>query len=264
MRRPWGVSLIEVMIVLVILGVVALSVSDGLLTSIRANSVADERAAAIRAAREKLDWVVDMKMAILNQVFSQKQSPPTPTYPWFELYDTPGSPNYGVLKTIHYDSDPANDKPGTFQVSYKRKSDTNAPGTQVFLPGLNGKDPGEIVVMFDETAAIDPPLNPYRTLGYGRDLANNANPQLSIPDGAPDGVNFVQLDCDMDGKVGPNGNPDVREKCAWTDPGTKLVGYGRIPVGVIIRWRGADGQVQRVEQWTVVSFLAQTDMYQAP
>lgn len=264
MRRYSGLSIIEVMVVLVILGVVSLSVGDGLLTSMRANSVADERAAAIRAAREKLDWVVAMKSAILNQVPSEKQNPPTPVYPWFELYDAPGSPNYGVLKTIHFDSNPANDQPGTFAVAYDRKSTTNQPGTQVFLPGIAGKDPGEIVIMFDETAPVDPPATPYRTLKYGRDLVTNASPMSPVPDGQPDGVNFVQIDCDLDGVVGPSGNSDARGNCAWTDPGTKLVGYGRMPVGVIIRWRGSDGQLQRVEQWTVVNFLPQTDMYQVP
>lgn len=264
-KREAGITLIEVIITLVILAVVALALANGLLISIQATSVTEERAAAIRAAREKLEWVVAMKSAILNAVPSQnlgnQATPPPAVYPWFEIANTPGAPNYGVILAAHFDTDPTHDQKGTFGVSYARKSDTNAPGTQVFLQGINGADAGEIVVMFDETAQLDPVVNPYRTLGYGRDLTDNANPQSALADGVADGVNFVQIDCDLDGKTGAAGTPDVRIPCSKLDLGTQTPGAGRVPVGVIIRWRGADGQLQRVEQWTVVNFTPmRTDM----
>jgi len=275
-NQPRGISLIEVMITLTILAVVALALADGLVTSMKVTSTNEERAAVMRAARDKLEWVQGNKILLINSdavgpdgvTLRSSMSGYTPIYPRFEI-DTLA--NKGVIKGIQATSISPTDSTqgGPFDVFFAQKGQTanNVAGTanEERLPGLfsptvaagngtlNGDRPGEIVVMYDEAVTT---LRADNTYAYGRDLTGGPKTASSLfgtPDGQPDGTTFPPIgDMDMDGNVGGGPFWDMR----WLAFDSKSAGmHGRVPVGVIIRWTGASGREERYELWTVMSFF---------
>ncbi len=269
--QPVGISLIEVLITLTILAVVALAMADGLVTSMKVTSVNEERAAVMRVARDKLEWVQGNKQFLIN---SDAHAPDGITgratvYPRFDIDILA---NKGVIKGLQTAAAPATDvtKGGPFDVFYAQKAQTGNSTAGVAneerLPGLfsattaalngtlNGDKPGEIVVMFDEAVTT---LRPDNTYAYGRDLTGGpvtASSPFGTPNSIPDGTTFTPIgDMDMDGNIGGSGAWDMR----WLAFSPTNAGgpRGRLPVGVIVRWAGASGREERYELWTVLNFF---------
>jgi len=242
-QQPTGISLIEMMIVLVILAVTALALASGLIASMRSTSTVDEREAAIREARNQLDRVIGNRQALVN---------PVGVFPNYTIGQT--ATDYGVLLSLNLSA--TQSFPTTFGVSYLNQE----PGQKQHMVSLQalpgGGTPtigvvpqvGEIVAMFDETVTQMPGT---KLWPYGRDLTGGVN---GGPDGKPDGVTFTPIgDMDLDQvplatPTDPSGNPDVRAKIY----GQKA---GCMPIGAIVRWQGTDGRPQRVELWTVTDFI---------
>lgn len=267
--RCAGISLIEVMLTLTILAVVALALADGLVTSMRVTSVNEERAAAMRAARDKLEWIAGNKQLLINSLPANPQVGGAATnrsdiYPRFRI-DTGN--NYGVIVGIETATGLSANS-GPFDIFYAQKGNSNGSDpNRSRLQGLfdatalngtlEGNKPGEVVVMFDE-AIVAPRAD--KTYAYGRDLTGGPtklNAPFGTPDGQPDGTTFPPLgDMDMDTVIAGGGTAPTWDMRWLAFSPTNAGGpRGRLPVGAVIRWVGASGKEERYELWTVINFF---------
>lgn len=233
--------MIEMMVTLTILAIVALALADGLVSSMRVTTGNEERAAAMRAARDKLEWVVAHKQLIVNSVPSGPQisAPATnrsvpPPLPRFVVdagkdygvikgteYAGPGSIPGAPVVTLMLPGGPSATSPvydgGPFDVYFAQKGAANgANPNQIRMPGLfgsalsnhgslSGEKSGEIVLMFDEANPKRADFATSHAYAYGRDLTGGptaGDAPFGTPDSQPDGVTFTPIgDMDMDGLV---------------------------------------------------------------
>jgi type II secretory pathway pseudopilin PulG len=264
-RNNRGISLVEVMVCLTMLAVIALALADGLVSSMSATSVVEERAAALRSAQEKLNHLVAFAARPSSGGCPLIAPQDGTTYPCLNM--KPG----GVITNFVFSAAPVTTNGVTqpaaqsafFDVQY-RKVDAagNGNGNMIKLPALNGADPnpdnaatGELVMFTDETVV----RNARGQYLLGRDLTGGAPSgtyPFGGPDGTPDGVgfDFTQINSDLD-VDGLQATRDIRSTDATDNPNHCFASNrGRAPVGAVVRWRGADGREQRVEVWTIVDF----------
>lgn len=250
MRRCAGVSMVELMVCLVILAVVALALADGLVTSMSGTTVTEERSAALRTAEEKLQ-----RLAGFGKLLIAPSTDPT----HLDLSDWgTGAADNGVVRNFVYSN--GQQEPATFPVFYEKvDSAGNGNNKALNLNRLNPgdanplhQDVGELVVWYAEFNSGTG--SPASRKDFGRDLAGGVvtgNYPAGTPDGKPDGVNFdfttigSDLDCD-----GATTTADIRASAVDCYGSNR----GRVPIGALVRWRGADGREQRVEVWTLVDF----------
>lgn len=266
-RAQAGISLIEVMVTLTILAVVALALADGLVTSMRVTSSNEERAAAMREARNQLETIAGHKQWLVNS--DPRPSRGTSYYPRYVIDSAVGSKDHGVITALETKPVPGGavvSTPVCFDVFYGLKGSVanNTAGSAnqerlqpLFSPTASavngtqdGDKTGEIVVMFDEDVQT---IRADNTYAYGRDLTGGlpaTGAPFGTPDGKPDGTTFPPIgDMDMNKVIGG----DMR--VLGLNPASGVGTTGRLPVGVIIRWVGAEGREERYELWTVMTFF---------
>jgi Tfp pilus assembly protein PilV len=199
--KPRGLSILEVMLAVFILSVAALALLGASITSAGATRQSAEYAAAVSAARKKMEEVSSTQFASLVKTYGVGSTGTT-----FKVYLNEGT-------------------------EYRNSANKTARGIELqgfrkVVSGVDNYDAGEIVIVTSESAAAS-------TYAY----ACSRSPSDPKPDnGQPGGISFggIPLDLNADGNT-TSGNC---YNLAVTPNVTTAV---RLPVGVIVRWDGPHG-----------------------
>jgi Tfp pilus assembly protein PilV len=212
--------MLEVLLAGIVLSVCCICMLDAMVTTTSETRQSGEYAAAVSAARKKLEEITACSLAKVVA-------------------------NYGINAPLIGRTFPVylNESVESQNGNTKQRGQV-LPGYYKTVNGNANTDAGEIVIVTNESALAS-------TYGLSCSIDGSTSGPNAYPDnGQPGGINFtgipIDLDCDGVTSSGTSGNKyDLS-----TSP--QITSAVRLPVGVIVRWPGAHGQ-ERVEIWTLVS-----------
>lgn len=205
-RTLRGMTLIEVAAMIMILSVGLMMLTRNTVSSIVSTRDSAEYAAAVRAARLKME-----ELAVA---------------PWDKL-----STYHGQEFEVALEYTPADQEQSTSGAGYALvNKNRNLPSLRA-----DGKCAGEVVLITNGNAVAS---------SFGRDLTTTATGKPPA-DGQPDGIAFRGLPIDLTA----DGVCNALDDCSAVG----CTRAARYPVGVVIRWWGANGRPERYELWTIIS-----------
>lgn len=212
---PRGITLLEVILATFILAVCAMSLLIASTTSGQATRQSSEYASAVAAARRKMEDLCNIR-DFDTLVAGYGETNPT-VGNTFKVY---------LNDSVQYVDNTGTKQRGQELVGYYK-----------LVNGVANYDAGEVVIITTENRAAS-------TYGYKCQLS----PTDTYPDGTKTngGINFSYLPIDL------NGNGTTTDGNCYNMTSVPQVKTAkRLPVGVIVRWQGANGP-ERYELWTIL------------